>query len=89
MVVLTRDRTDMPPRVSHRRRVTDDIRARIESGQWPPGFQLPPLHELVRIYGCSETPIKRAIDDLKLLGYLDGHQGRGVFVSANPPIGRT
>lgn len=85
MVLLTRDRTTMPPRVSHRQRVTDDIRARIVSGEWPPGYQLPSLRDLVLRYGCSEGPIKRAIDDLKLLGWLEGHQGKGVFVVADPP----
>ena len=81
---LTRELT-MPPRVSHVARVTADIRTRIESGQWPPGHKLPTLQEMIVIYECSETPIKTAIRDLQTLGYLEGHQGKGVFVTARPP----
>lgn len=83
MVLLTRELT-MPTRVPHVRRVAADIRARIESGEWPPGHKLPPLHELVVIYRCSETPIKQAIRDLQTLGVLEGHQGKGVYVAGEP-----
>jgi GntR family transcriptional regulator len=86
---LTKELT-MPPRVSHVARVTADIRARIESGQWPPGHKLPTLQELIVMYRemfgpISETPIKTALRDLQTLGWLEGQQGKGVFVAPRPP----
>jgi GntR family transcriptional regulator len=84
MVTLTREKT--MPRVSHTRRVHDDIRARIESGEYPPGSKLPTQAAMMAAYGCSETPIKQAIRMLEAAGWVEGHQGLGVFVTERPPI---
>lgn len=81
---LTREST-MPPRVPHVDRVAADIRARIESGEWPPGHKLPSTTEMKAIYECSETPIKAAVRQLETLGYVEGHAGKGVYVAENPP----
>ncbi|GIJ47664.1 hypothetical protein Val02_45500 [Virgisporangium aliadipatigenens] len=77
----------MPPRPTHRQRVFDDIRTRIASGELAPGAKLPSLAELRDLYGVSDQPIKRALDDLKLLGYVEGQQGVGVYVADSPPGG--
>lgn len=84
MVALTREKT--MPRVSHTRRVHDDIRARIMSGEYPPGSKLPTLAALVAAYACSETPIKQAVRMLEVAGWVEGHQGKGVYVAEHPPV---
>lgn len=75
----------MPPRVPVRRQIIDDIRARISSGEWPPGTKLPSIAELCVSYECSDTPVKQALTVLQELGLIDGHQGRGNYVAGGSP----
>jgi DNA-binding GntR family transcriptional regulator len=69
-------------------RIVADIRARIASGQWPPGHRLPgnfALRDLYRDQFRSPTlalaTVQRALDVLKQTGELRGQQGLGVFVA--------
>lgn len=73
------------PRVSHVAQIKADIVSAIESGLWPPGHKLPSIRELAEQYRCSVMPVKQAERDLELLGYLEGHSGKGVFVAERPP----
>ena len=73
------------------RRIVDDIRARIASGDWPAGSKIPPTHELRDYYRHrfnSETlataTVERALNVLKVLGELRGQQGLGIFVEGDP-----
>ncbi len=75
------------PRVTHVDEIKADIVAAIESGLWPPGHKLPSVTKLMAQYNCSATPVKQAERDLELLGYLEGHAGKGVFVADQPPSG--
>lgn len=84
MVSLTRETITMP-RVSHVDRIVADIRARIESGEWPPGHRLPSIARMKVIYECSEQPIKAAERVLAATGWIEGHPGVGVFVAQEPP----
>lgn len=69
------------------RQILNDIRARIASGEWPPGRKLPSTRELVAFYKAqfnSETlthsTVRHAISLLIEGGELRGQQGLGVFV---------
>jgi GntR family transcriptional regulator len=69
------------------RRVIADIRARIASGEWPPGHKLPTNIELRNLYReLFESPtlanatVQGAIRILQESGELRGQQGLGVFV---------
>lgn len=73
------------------RRIIDDIRARIASGEWPPGHKLPSnfaLRDLYRAQFGSPTlamaTVARALDHLKDSGELRGQQGLGIFVAGEP-----
>lgn len=73
------------------RRVIADIRARIASGEWPPGTKLPTtaeLRELYRVQFASPTlataTVQSALAILKETGELRGQQGLGVFVAGKP-----
>jgi DNA-binding GntR family transcriptional regulator len=69
--------------------IMNDIRARIASGEWPPGHQLPSTATLLDQYGerlgvRSASTVREAISRLLDSGELRGHQGLGVFVAPQP-----
>lgn len=63
-------------------RIADDLHEKIETGELQPGDKIPSASELIAQYGCSITPVRRAIDQLKTLGLVEGHSGMGVFVTS-------
>ncbi|GAB3971587.1 winged helix-turn-helix domain-containing protein [Plantactinospora veratri] len=69
------------PRISDRQRIAQDIRDKIASGEYKPGDKLPSLRELIAIYNVSAEPVRSALLILQAEGLLEGHQGKGVFVT--------
>jgi DNA-binding GntR family transcriptional regulator len=67
-------------------RIADDIIAQIKDGRLPPGTKLPTRRELGERYGVSAQAIDSAMLVLRTGGWVRGHQGRGSFVTDNPPI---
>ncbi len=61
------------------------VRARIESGQWKPGQQLPPEAELCAEFALSRGTVRQALADLVREGLLHRRRGKGSFV-AQPKI---
>jgi len=74
---MTSERTDARPLQV---RVADEIRWRIERGEYPPGMKLPTLDELAKENLCSLTVIRKAVDLLKQQGLVVSAQGKGSFV---------
>jgi DNA-binding GntR family transcriptional regulator len=68
-------------------RIIDDIEAKIRTGELRPSQRLPSLAELALAYGCSAQPVKTALRLLQYGGVLEGHQGRGVYVTDRRPNG--
>lgn len=64
------------------RQVYDLLRARIDSGEIPPGRPIPSKRALVEQLGVAGNTIEHAISQLKADGYVFGVQGRGVYVAA-------
>lgn len=69
------------------RRIAADVRARVASGEWPPGHKLPSTAELVDFYKVqfgsatlAPSTVRHAVGLLIELGELRGQQGLGVFV---------
>ena len=58
-----------------------DLRARIESNEWPVGARLPAERELAARYGCSLITVRRALADLAREERLERTRGRGTFVT--------
>lgn len=77
--------TTMPPRPAFTRVIVADVIDKIRTGVYQPGSKLPSIAEMEVIYGCSAAPVKSALRELEIRGFTEGHQGRGVFVAANPP----
>ncbi|MEV8604716.1 GntR family transcriptional regulator [Streptomyces griseoviridis] len=67
-------------RVAAYRRVAEDIRRRIESGEFPPGALLPSRAALATEYAVGANVAAAAVRLLVSEGLARGRTGRGVFV---------
>ena len=67
-------------------RLMRQIRGAIISGEYPVGEAIPSTTELVEESGMSRPVVRRAIDQLKAEGILEGHQGKGVYVKEMPVV---
>ena len=68
------------PRTGYRE-VANDLQARIDSGEYPPGTKIPSYAQLAKLYSVGVTTVQRAILVLQERGTLVGVQGRGVYVA--------
>jgi GntR family transcriptional regulator len=68
------------------RQVADDLRARIEAGEYPVDSLLPTKPELMRHYAASLGTIDHAIAELRVLGLVETVQGVGMY-ARKPPAG--
>jgi DNA-binding GntR family transcriptional regulator len=57
------------------------IRAQIESGELPPGSQLPSIVKLAEKYELASATVNKAIRLLKSEGLVFGVSGHGTFVA--------
>jgi len=62
------------------RRILNDIRAKILSGEWPPGHRIPFEHELTIQYGCSRMTVNKAMSELARTGLIERRRRSGSFV---------
>lgn len=67
------------------RRVTDQILARIVSGELKPGVMLPSETDLGREMGVSQGTARRALAELERRGIVQRQQGRGTVVATTTP----
>lgn len=63
------------------RQVSEYIRSRIESGEYPVGSQIPTEWELAQLLGVSRPTVRQALDNLSHSGYLTRVKGKGTFVT--------
>ncbi len=70
------------------RQVADDIRARIDSGEYPAGDALPSETVLMTEYDISRPTLRDAIKLLRGEGRLIVEHGRGMFVRAPGTVRR-
>lgn len=69
----------MPVPMSYRR-IAEDLKERIEAGEYPPGSKLPSYKELARLYSVHVSTVARVVALLADRGLVEGSPGRGVFV---------
>ncbi len=60
--------------------VFSSIQDRILSGEWAEGALIPTELELSSIFSVSRITVRRALDELSRLGFVERRQGRGTFV---------
>lgn len=76
----------MPPQRQTYRQIADDLTARIHSGEYPPGSELPSANVIAELYGVHRNTAQHALSLLRDRGLTYGVQGRGTFVAT--PAGR-
>lgn len=78
----------LPPAQPAYLKIADELRAGIQSGQWPAGHRLPSELELGAHFGVARMTLRQALDILQLEGLIDRRRGRngGTFVSGLRPL---
>ena len=66
------------------RQVVREIQDLIRAGSLPEGFRLPPERRLADALGVNRSTIFNAYRELKALGLVDAHVGRGTAVLKAP-----
>ena len=61
--------------------IVEQIRARIASGEWPAGQELPSIRALAATIKVSVITVKRAYLDLESEGVIVTRHGKGSFVA--------
>jgi GntR family transcriptional regulator len=69
-------------------RIADDLRAKIETGEYPPGTQLPTYDDLAEGYLCSLAVVRKAVELLRQQGLVVTQQGKGSYVRERPTARR-
>jgi DNA-binding GntR family transcriptional regulator len=72
-----------PPKYAQ---VVDEIKRRIEAGDYPPGSLLPSEHQLVQDFGVSRPTVVKALSALRQENWIETQQGRGSFVRGRPAL---
>lgn len=62
-------------------RILGDVRARILSGEWPPGHRIPSEHEFTIAYDCSRMTVSKALTRLAGAGLIERRRRAGSFVA--------
>jgi GntR family transcriptional regulator len=70
------------------RDIADDLRQRVEGGEFSAGRVLPSESELSGAYSASRVTIRKALEALRDEGLVDSRQGFGWFVAA-PTVRQT
>jgi GntR family transcriptional regulator len=63
------------------RQVADDLRRRIQSGEFPPGSPLPSLTSLAEQYQVGRTTARKAVGTLRDEEIVETVRGWGTFVA--------
>ncbi|MDO7787595.1 GntR family transcriptional regulator [Desulforamulus aquiferis] len=60
--------------------VSNDLRKRLQSGEWGIGELFPTDKELMKAYGVSSTTVRRSVDEMVREGWLERKPGKGTFI---------
>jgi GntR family transcriptional regulator len=75
-------RAEVPPS----RRIANELRRAILSGETPPGSRLPSERALAELHGTARNTARQAIAILQAEGLVEAEHGRGVFVRKRRPL---
>ncbi len=64
--------------------VADALRRRILGGEFAPGQQMPPEHQLCEMFSASRITIRRALSILEEEMLIQRRQGSGTYISPTP-----
>jgi len=63
--------------------IKDYLLSQIRSGEYGPGDRLPTENELTKKFQTSKSPVRQALEILRMEGIIYRHPGRGTFVTPN------
>jgi len=63
--------------------VIEQLRAQIDSGEWPVGSRIPTEPELVYALGVGRNTVREGVNALVHAGVLERRQGSGTYVTAS------
>ena len=66
---------------THHERILSEVKGRILSREWQPGFQLPFETDLAQIYGVSRMTMNKVLTQLTREGFLVRRRKLGTFVA--------
>jgi DNA-binding FadR family transcriptional regulator len=66
--------------------VIEQLRAQIDSGEWPVGSRIPTEPELVGALGVGRNTVREAVNALVHAGVLERRQGSGTYVTASDEL---
>jgi GntR family transcriptional regulator len=66
------------------REIAEDLRGRLEAGEFLAGRVLPSEAELAGAYGASRVTVRKALEELRDAGLVDARQGFGWFAAGDP-----
>lgn len=69
--------------------IRDDLRTRLDAGEWGPGTRLPSETELAARYGVARMTIRQAVGALASEGAIVRRQGLGTFAADRRPTRST
>ena len=72
-----------PPKYAQ---VINELRRRIEAGEYPPGSLLPSEHQLTGEFQIARPTVVRALRVLRQDGWIETQQGKGSFVRGRPAL---
>src|ERR1700739_4605491 len=72
-----------PPKYAQ---VIDELRHRIESGEYSPGSLMPSEHQLSDEFQITRATVVRALRLLRADGWIETQQGKGSFVRGRPAL---
>ena len=61
--------------------IKEYLLGKIRTGEYGPGERLPTEDELTRHFQTSKSPVRQALENLRMEGIIYRHPGRGTFVS--------
>lgn len=61
--------------------ILNEIKGRIVSGEWAPGFRLPFEVDMAARYGCSRMTVNKVMTELAKAGLVERHRKVGTFVT--------
>ena len=62
------------------RQAADDLRKRIEAGEWSPGTKLPSIRELAAEYEIAPQTVQNVLRELRQEKLVSAQQGRGFYI---------
>jgi DNA-binding transcriptional regulator YhcF (GntR family) len=72
-----------------RRQLAEQLKRVIANGGVTREQALPSIREMAGFLGINANTVARVIEDLKRSGHVEARRGKGVFVSARPPVRST